>query len=313
MTEQEQRALLALVLMAAGADGHHESREAAEIARVAASLSSDGAVKVAAIHDDVRAGRITLAEAAGAIAPAQKQAAYEACAAVCAADGVHDAGEQAFLASLATALGLDPAVATAFNATANAIAVAPVSTISRAEPAAAAGGDAGTSELDRIILNYAILNGALELFPDTLSSTAILPLQMRMVFRIGKAHGVELDKSSIKELLATAGVGLTSQYVEQIGVSIVGKLFGRGLLGGLLGSLAGQSVSSGMSFATTYALGRLAVRYYSGGRSLSTQMLKETYDGLLREGRSLQGQHFTDIQERARTVNLKEIMSDALA
>ncbi len=190
---------------------------------------------------------------------------------------------------------------------------ASVSAVSRVEPAAAAGGTASTAELDRIILNYAILNGALELFPDTLSSMAILPLQMRMVFRIGKAHGVELDKSSIKELLATAGVGLTSQYVEQIGVSIVGKLFGRGLLGGLLGGLAGQSVSSGMSFATTYALGRLAVRYYSGGRNLSAQMLKETYEGLLREGRSLQGQHFTDIQERARTVNLKEIMSDALA
>mgnify|MGYP000998086019 CR=1 FL=1 len=145
---------------------------------------------------------------------------------------------------------------------------------------------------------------------------AILPLQMRMVYRIGKAHGIELDKASIKELVAAAGVGMTSQFVEQIGVSIVGRLFGRGLLGSLLGSVASQSISSGMSFATTYALGRLAIRYYGGGRTLSTEMLKATYDGLLQEGRSLQGQHFLEIQERARTLNIrniKELMRDVLA
>ena len=62
--------------------------------------------------------------------------------------------------------------------------------------------------------------------PQSLASMAIIPLQMKMVYRIGKAHGFELDRGHIKDLLATLGVGLTSQYVEQ---------FGRKLLGGLLG------------------------------------------------------------------------------
>ncbi len=45
-----------------------------------------------------------------------------------------------------------------------------------------------------MILNYAVVNGALELLPDTLASMAILPLRMKLVFRIGKSYGYELDR-----------------------------------------------------------------------------------------------------------------------
>lgn len=48
--------------------------------------------------------------------------------------------------------------------------------------------------------------------------------------RIGKAHGCELDRGHIKELLGVAGVGLTSQVVEG---------YARKLLGGLLGKVGG--------------------------------------------------------------------------
>ena len=46
---------------------------------------------------------------------------------------------------------------------------------------------------------------------------AIIPLQIKMVYGIGKTHGYELDQGHIRELLATLGVGLTSQYLEQTG------------------------------------------------------------------------------------------------
>ena len=68
-----------------------------------------------------------------------------------------------------------------------------------------------------MILNYAILNGALELLPESLATMAIIPLQMKMVYRVGMSHGFELDRGHIKDFIATLGVGLTSQYVEQIG------------------------------------------------------------------------------------------------
>jgi len=44
-----------------------------------------------------------------------------------------------------------------------------------------------------------------------MASMAIIPLQMRLVYRIGKAHGYELDRGHIKDLLAAMGVGLTGQ------------------------------------------------------------------------------------------------------
>jgi len=47
---------------------------------------------------------------------------------------------------------------------------------------------------DRMILNCAIVNGALELLPDTLASMAIIPLQMKLVYRIGKSYGYKLDR-----------------------------------------------------------------------------------------------------------------------
>ncbi len=62
---------------------------------------------------------------------------------------------------------------------------------------------------------------------------AIIPLQIKMVNAVGKAHGVELDQGHIREFVAAAGVGITSQYIEQ---------FGRKLIGGLLGQAAGRTV-----------------------------------------------------------------------
>jgi len=168
-------------------------------------------------------------------------------------------------------------------------------------------------EQDRVILNYAILNGALEILPDALASMAIVPLQIKLVYRIGQSYGYELDREHIKEFLVTASIGMTSQYVEQIGVRFLRRAFGRGLLGGLFGAAARQTVSSGFSFATTYALGRLAVRYYAGGRSFSTQVLKDTYDGLFGEAKALQGQHLDAIREKARTINVSEILRDVRA
>ena len=106
---------------------------------------------------------------------------------------------------------------------------------------------------------------------------------------------------------------MASQYVEQIGVRLIGGLFGRGLVGGLLGAAAKQVVSSGFSFATTYALGRLAVRYYAGGRVLSAQVLKDTYQALFGEAKALQGNYAGAIREKARTVNLAQILQDVRA
>lgn len=137
---------------------------------------------------------------------------------------------------------------------------------------------------------------------------AIIPLQMKLVYGIGQAYGYQLDRGHIKDFLATVGVGLTSQYLEQAGRKLLGGLLGR-VGGGLLRGLGNQAVSSGMSFAATYALGQVAKRYYAGGRTLSTQMLKDTYTSVMQDGQQLQGKYLPAIQEQARTLDAGKVLA----
>jgi uncharacterized protein (DUF697 family) len=164
------------------------------------------------------------------------------------------------------------------------------------------------AEIDKSILNFSLINGALELLPQSWASMAIIPLQIRMVYGIGKAHGVELDQGHIKEFIAAAGVGLTSQYLEQ---------FGRKLLGGLLGKVAGKTVgklgraATGMafSFATTYALGQLAKRYYAGGRVMNTAVLRDSFQNLLGPARQMQTQYMPQIRQQAETLDMGRVIA----
>lgn len=313
MTEQENKSILTLALMAAFADGDNSDVERAEVKRVADALSKGSDINVAAIYQDVILNRVSLDSAVAGLTSAEaKRLAFELCVSVCDADGTQGDAERAFLAGLRSKLQLDPAAsasANAFAANSAALAAAPLTTSSALEPPLLASTMTAV-EQDKVILNYAILNGALELLPESLASMAIIPLQMKMVYRIGKTYGFELDKGHIKDFLATAGVGMASQYVEQIGVKLLGKVFGGGLIGGLIGGMAKQAVSTGMSFSTTYALGHLAKRYYAGGRTFSTAVLKDTYTTLLGEAKSMQGQYLPAIREKARTVNVSQILEE---
>jgi len=164
------------------------------------------------------------------------------------------------------------------------------------------------AEMDRKILQASIMNGAIELLPENLSTLAIIPLQMRLVYQIGQSYGYELDRGHIKDFLATLGVGLTSQYLEQAGRKLLSGLLGKAGKG-LLGGLGRQAVSSGMSFAATYALGHVANQYYAGGRTLSTDMLKDAYQHVMQDGQQLQARYLPQMQATARQLDTAKILS----
>jgi hypothetical protein len=63
-----------------------------------------------------------------------------------------------------------------------------------------------------------------------------------------------------------------------------------------------------MSFATTYALGQLARRYYGGGRTLSGVQLKELFGSLLGEAQKVQAQHLPAIEARSRTLSRASLL-----
>lgn len=309
MTPSETKAIVTLSLLAAFVDGEKHERERAEIKRIAEGLSQADGVNLPTLYQDVLMKRISMAAVAGELQSTEsKQLAYEMAVCVCDADGTQSDAERMFLADLRTSLGLD-ASAAQFSRQAEDIAAVPVAAtgaVAASTPAAVTAPD--SAELDKSILNAAILNGALELLPETLSTMAIIPLQMKLVYRIGKAHGYELDSGHVKDFLATVGVGLTSQYLEQAGRKLLGGLLGK-MGGGLLRGLGNQAVSSGMSFASTYALGHVAKRYYAGGRTLSAQMLKDTFSNVVQEGKGLQTQYLPAIQEKARTLDAGKVLA----
>ena len=312
MNPEQTRSLLTVCLMAAFADGHQDPREREHVRRVAESLSAQAGVDFMPLYQDVLLKRVSLEQAVdGLDAPELRQLAFEMAVGVCDADGVHDADETAFLDRLSGLLGLARAESVTIVREADALAEAPVDRPIPEIPAAtaAAAPAPDQAELDRMILNAAILNGALELLPESLASMAIIPLQTRLVYRVGKAHGFELDRGHITDFLATVGVGLTSQYVEQFGRKLIGGLLGK-VLGGAGRAIGSGATGSAFSFATTYALGHVAKRYYADGRRLDAAALKASFAQMVDRARALQDTYAPEIAARARTLDVKQLMSE---
>lgn len=305
MNEQERKAVLTVCLMAAFADGSKHERERAEVRNIAESLAGEASINISGLVQDVLLKRASLSEvAAMLVTPESRQLAFEMAVCVCDADGAQSPAEHEFLETLRSTLGLDATRAGNFSMQAETIASAPLA------PAAAvtAASTMTREEMDGVILKASILNGAIELLPESLATMAIIPLQMKLVYRIGKSYGYELDRGHIKDFLATAGVGLTSQYLEQAGRKLLGGLL-RSVGGGLLGGLGKQAVSSGMSFASTYALGHVARHYYAGGRTLNAQMLRDAFNDMLGEAKKLQGRYLPEMQAQARTLDAGSLLS----
>lgn len=340
-----QQALLAIMVHAAMADGEKSQVERDFVRDLSLQLDEQGGSRqLAQAVQAALLGRLSAQQAAAQLQdPMHRQLAYEWATAVCHADGLCSPAEAAFLQRLKTDLQLGGAepeatahtqalaqaayaeeaaaplhavrAATALSGVALAGAASGASPVPLAHttPAVPASPDApaaptvDNAAIDRSILNYAILNGALELLPQSWASMAIIPLQIKMVYRVGQAHGVSLDQGHIKEFIAAAGVGLTSQYIEEFGRKLLGGLLGKAG-GKLLGGIGSQATGMAFSFASTYALGHLAQRYYAGGRVMSTDLLRQTYQGLLSNGKTLQQQHLGEIQARASTLDAGEVM-----
>ncbi|NLD53291.1 MAG: GTPase [Burkholderiaceae bacterium] len=337
MTDQERQAIAAIALLAAYADGDKSADEREEIDSVVAVL--EGPLPMVALHRDVLLGKTTLESAAGQLSTRElKQLAYECALGVIQADGQRNAAEEAFLARLAPALGLSGESLQALRAGADALAGMPfepddadeaVDPEEKAAAEVASGkifigtGDSSTraivpsspggvapaaapdeEALDKMILDASILNGALELLPQGLASMAIIPLQMKLVYGIGKAHGHQLDRGAVKDLLVTMGAGVTGQYVEDIGRRLIG-----GLLGGrLLGGLARGATGAAFSFATTWAIGQVARRYYAGGRTMDAATLKASFMELVEEAKQLQARYVPQVEAQARSVDTSRLL-----
>jgi uncharacterized protein (DUF697 family) len=285
MTTEEQSSILSIALLAAFADGTKDELEHAAIRRTAEGFKLD-AVDLATIYQKVLTKETDLASAvSGLTSPESKSLAYELARCVCEANGPAVAAEQAMLDSLAAAL--------------HPVIEAPLESVLPAMTP--------ETPLEPVLLKYAILTAALELLPQTAGSLAIVPTQMKLVYDIGKRHGMELDRNALQDFAATLGIGAVSQVLEA-GLRRVLS----GLLGGLggetgekVGNVTGGIAGTALTFATTYALGSVADRYYASGRKLDLAALKDEFTQLVAKAKTMQDQYGTEIAAKARELSQK--------
>lgn len=312
MHDSTRTALLRLALHAAIADGiaSPAERDALERLRQSSPAPLPSLDQMLAA---MQARRLPVQELVAPFTdPVSRDEAWAACLAVCEADGPPSPAERWFLEEIRAALKPAPGPAGAAETAASAVAasVPPVHVVHDEPNNALPPKVPDADQLDRTILNHALLAGGLELLPDTVATMAILPVQMRLVYEVGKAHGVTLDRGHVMEFLGVIGVGVASQVVERYATRWLSGLAGK-FLGNIGRTLVSQATSSGMSFATTYALGQLACRYYGGGRTLGAIELRGLFDGLLGQGRRLQEQYLPRIRQQGealRGANLAQLI-----
>jgi hypothetical protein len=68
-------------------------------------------------------------------------------------------------------------------------------------------------------------------------------------------------------------------------------------------------VGTGITFASTYALGQVAKQYYAGGRTLSAIDLRTVFSKQAATAESMYSQYRPQIEEQARRVNPMQILN----
>ena len=292
MTEQEQVAILTLCFMAAATDGTSDM-EHAEIRRIADRAPSPN-IQIDKLYQEVLQRKQGMAEVVRELKDADtRKLAYELAVGACNADGPTSEAEKQFLSALEAELQVGAQAAAEVRTQAE-VVTTPAVVVAPSSQAPA------QTDLDKMISDTAILSGALELLPSSLATMAIIPLQMRLVYRIGQQYGFQLDQNYVKDFLGTLGIGITSQFLEGAASKILGSLFG---------GLGRQAASSGVSFATTYAIGQVAKQYYAAGRKIDAAELKRTFATLLEQAKSRKDQYAQQIQQKLNEVKNSNLVS----
>lgn len=288
--------IVVIARMAANADGHSG---ASEQAAIDALLELAGNPDVSDLSRRAASGDLRLVDLAGQLSDQEaRRLAYETALAVCNADGLANLAEQTFLDDLRDKLGLTDSAVSEMGTNARELAGSTNSPLATTSPAG------GPPVYDDMILQQAMLTGALELLPDRLANIAVLPLQLRMVYQIGQGYGQKLDADQVKDLAAAMGLGVAAQAVEGVLLKAIG-----GLLGGMLGGATRIAGGAAITFSATYALGHVANQYYAQGRKLSAADLKALFSRFQQDAKTLYPKVQDQIRTQSQTLNLKSVLS----
>lgn len=301
MTTMEREAIAAVCLFAAWADGTQTDVEREAIRR---ALEEMGPISDA-VFQRVAMKRTTIEEEASRILePANREAAFEMAVGVCSSDGATTSAEKTFLQRLAIILQINEDKAREMIAKADEMVdlAQPAAGVAATPPpipsAAPVVDSAVMKQVDDAIMTYSAINAGLELLPQSLATFGIVPLQARMVYKVGSLYGYKLDSGHIKEFIATVGLGMGGQFVESYARKALGGLVGK-FLGKTAGKIVSKTTGPVITFATTYALGQVAKSYYSSGRKLSMSALQQQFSKTFEDAKTLYAQKEPEIRAQA--------------
>ncbi len=300
MTEKQKESIITICLSAALADGSKSEEERSKIKEIITNLEIENSSQ---IFQNVLMNETNFEEISRNLESNElKTFAYEMAVAICDSDGLINPKEREFLDKLKSILLIEQSSASEIEDKAGQLVISKTGDLKVTSPLFPT-----EDEIDKMIINYAKLNGALELLPQTLATLAIIPLQSKMVYEISQKYGFELDSDHIKEFIATVGIGLTSQTLEGYARKLFGGL-AKKVGGGFARSMTSAATGAAISFATTYGLGKIASSYYSGGRKLDMDKLKVMFDEFKNNGLNLFSKYQNEIEKKAENFNLSEII-----
>lgn len=135
-------------------------------------------------------------------------------------------------------------------------------------------------EIDQDNLKYSVLSAVLGAFPvpgvAIATDLAIVALQLKLVRDVGQYWGHKVDKEAAKTLLAGLGLGTGAR----IAVTNLAKLV----------PVWGSAFGATTAFATTWALGKIANRYFEGGQKADIAQLKNELKAMEKQGKEAYAQ-----------------------
>lgn len=135
-------------------------------------------------------------------------------------------------------------------------------------------------EIDQDVLKYSVFSAVLGAFPvpgiAIATDLAIVALQVKLVRDIGQYWGHKVDKHAAKTLLGGLGLGTGAR----IAVSNLAKLV----------PVWGSAFGATTAFATTWALGKIANRYFESGQKADLAQLKGEMKDLEKAGKDTYAQ-----------------------
>jgi uncharacterized protein (DUF697 family) len=130
-------------------------------------------------------------------------------------------------------------------------AVAPTAVASALSNLAGNASDALADRAHPHVLGYATAAGAADLWP--VAGIALVPaIQAKLLHTLGSIYGVVWDRRALAEFASALGATTLLRVASGFGARELAKLVP------VYGQTAGAAAAAGMSFATTYALGKAA-------------------------------------------------------